>query len=694
MLCRRRESSCASCESDTEHELHEADEEGESKWTLPTIIVSGLFLAIGLLFNDFLRATPHSWAEYAVFLTPYLMVGRPVISKALRNLGWGQVFDENCLMTVATLGAVAIHELPEAAAVMVFYSLGEYLQDHSVDRSRRTIKALLRVHPDYANLHSEDGLLTVTPEEVSVGQVIVVRPGEKIPLDGQVLDGRSFVDASALTGEPVPVEASVGKKVLAGMVNGQGLLTVRVTKPFSESSVSRILELVENAASRKSRTEQFVTVFAKYYTPAVVFGALALAIVPPFVMPGQAFSAWVYRALVMLVISCPCALVISIPLGYMGGIGASARHGILVKGANFLDALANLHTVVFDKTGTLTKGVFEVTDVIPASGFERDSVLSLAAAVESYSTHPIAESVHRASPGETGAQQVANYRETPGRGVSAEVNGVEVLAGSAAFLRDAGVEVSGAEEDGQSVHGRTEVCVAVDKRFAGRIVISDELKGDARSAVEEMKRLGVRETAMFTGDGQAAAEFVAAAVGVDRFYAGLLPEDKVATLEALKKNIADPEKRKLAFVGDGINDAPVIARADVGIAMGAMGSDAAIEAADVVLMEDAPSKVATAVRIAKRTGAIVRQNVAFALGVKLLFILLSAWGLATIWEAVFADVGVALIAVLNAMRALRYTEVRSTPNSYGLWHLDPQNQFGNGEVHYDSEQVSYRCHQR
>ena len=633
-----------------------AEEEEEGKWTLPVIAVSGLLLMSGLVFRTRLQATPHRWAEYAVFLTPYIAVGWPVLLKALRNLGRGQLFDENFLMALATFGALAIRELPEAAAVMVFYSLGEYLQDRSVDRSRRTIKSLLRINPDYANVENGSELRKVSPQEVSVGETVVIKPGERVPLDGEVLDGASYVDASALTGESVPLEVLPGRTVLAGMINGQGLLRVRVAKPFSESSVSRILDLVENASSRKSRTEQFMTTFAKYYTPLVVFGALGLAIVPPLVLPGQSFSTWFYRALIMLVISCPCALVISIPLGYMGGIGASARHGILVKGANYLDALAELDTVVFDKTGTLTLGVFEVTDVVPAEGFDRESLLAIAAAVEAYSTHPIAQSIQRSCPEGREGLEVTDYTETPGRGVSARVNGSSVLAGSAVFLRDSGIATEALSLPGVNVGGGSEVFVAVGDRLAGKIVISDRIKPDARTAIVDLKRLGVRETIMLTGDAEAAAESVAAAAGIDRYFAGLLPDEKVAKFEQVRTGVPNPSRNKVAFVGDGINDAPVIARADVGMAMGAMGSDAAIEAADIVLMDGSLRKVPTAVRIAKKTRAVVRQNVAFALGVKALVLILGAWGSASIWEAVFADVGVALLAVFNAMRTLTLKE--------------------------------------
>ena len=627
----------------------EEKEEGEEEArALHLIWAAGLLLVVGLLFNQQLHRTPHSWAEYSVFLVAYLLVGGPVVRTALRNLVRGQVFDESFLMSVATVGAIAIHQLPEAVAVMLFYAVGEYFQERAVNRSRRSITALLDIRPDYANLKENGETRQVPPEEVAVGQVIVVKPGERVPLDGEVLEGTSFVDTSALTGESVPRKVEAGEKVLSGMVNTQGLLTVRVAKLYGESSVARILELVENAAARKAPTEQFITAFSRYYTPAVVFGALAVAVVPPLVVPGATFSEWIYRALVMLVISCPCALVISIPLGYFGGIGGASRRGILVKGANFLDALADLHTVVFDKTGTLTRGVFRVTRVAPYNGFSQEELLSLAAHAEAFSNHPIARSIREAYGREVPPDAVGEYQEIAGHGISAVVGGKRVLAGNDRLLHREGIVHDVCDIEG------TGVLVSVDKVFAGYIVISDELKPDAEEAVTRLKKLGIQRTVMLTGDEKSVAGRVAASLGLDAYFAELLPEDKVSKMEELQAALPDRRRQKLAFVGDGINDAPVITRADVGVAMGGLGSDAAIEAADVVLMEDKPSRLATAVEIARYTGRIVRQNVLLALGVKAFFLVVGAFGVATIWEAVFADVGVALVAIFNASRTLRY----------------------------------------
>ncbi|OIQ12649.1 heavy metal translocating P-type ATPase [Neomoorella thermoacetica] len=625
-----------------------AEEEGEEKRTLYLIVAAGLLLGVGFLFNQQLHRTPYAWAEYAVLLAAYLLVGGPVIQTAFRNLVRGQVFDENFLMSVATLGAIAIHRLPEAGAVMLFYAVGEYFQERAVNRSRRSITALLDIRPDYANLKVNGETRQVRPEEVAVGQLIIVKPGERVPLDGEVLEGTSFVDTSALTGESVPRKVEAGEKVLAGMVNTQGLLTVRVTKPYAESSVARILELVENAAGRKAPTEQFITAFSRYYTPAVVFGALAVAVVPPLVIPGATFSEWIYRALVLLVISCPCALVISVPLGYFGGIGGASRRGILIKGANFLDALAGLHTVVFDKTGTLTRGVFRVTRVVPYNGFSAEELLSLAAHAEAFSTHPIARSIQEAYGREIPPDVVGEYQEIAGHGISAVVGGKRVLAGNDRLMHREGIAHDVCDLEGTGVH------VAVDGTFAGYIIISDELKPDAKEAIARLKELGVKQTIMLTGDEESVARRVAESLGLDAYFAELLPEDKVTKVEELAACLAERRKQKLAFVGDGINDAPVITRADVGVAMGALGSDAAIEAADVVLMEDKPSRLATAVEIARYTGRIVRQNVVLALGVKAFFLALGAYGVATIWEAVFADVGVTLVAIFNASRTLRY----------------------------------------
>lgn len=634
-------------EKEEERKEGEGAEEGEES-PRRSIVISGILLAAGLLFNSHLHNTPHSWAEYAVLLPAYVLVGWKVLRTALKNLATGRVFDESFLMSVATAGAIAIHQLPEAVSVMLFYAVGEYFQERAVNRSRRSITALLDIRPQYANLVVGGEVRRVRPENVEVGQVIVVRSGERVPLDGEVVSGISFMDASALTGEPVPRKAEAGETVLAGMINGEGVLTVKVTKPFVESSVARILDLVEGAAARKAPTEQFITRFSHYYTPAVVAAAVGSAVIPPLVLEGAVFSEWVYRALVLLVISCPCALVVSIPLGYFGGIGAASRHGILVKGANFLDGLGRLHTVVFDKTGTLTKGVFRVTQVVSCNGFEEEDVLAAAAAAEMHSNHPIARSIREAYGKEVARERVSEYREVPGQGICATVDGKRVLAGNDRLMHEEGIAHTVCKVEGSGVH------VAIDGVFAGYIVISDELRADAVSAVTRLKRLGVKRIVMLTGDEEAAARRVAAALGLDAYFAELLPEEKVAKVEELKATVPDCGRHTLAFLGDGINDAPVISIADVGAAMAGPGSDAAIEAADVVLMEEAPSKLAVAVEVARNTERIVKQNVALALGVKAFFASLGVFGLAGIWEAVFADVGVALVAVFNATRALRY----------------------------------------
>ncbi|SHJ34731.1 heavy metal translocating P-type ATPase [Desulfofundulus thermosubterraneus] len=624
-------------------EAKQAGENTNGKRNLLITGISGVLLVIGFLFQEPLHQTPYSWAEYLVLLTAYLLAGREILWQALKNLGRGKVFDENFLMSLATLGAIAIHQLPEAVAVMLFYSIGEYFQERAVNRSRRSIAALLDIRPHYANLLVNGETRQVKPEEVVTGQIIVVRPGERVPLDGEVLEGVSFVDTSALTGESVPRKVERGERVLAGMINGQGLLTIKVTRPFKDSSVARILELVENAAARKAPVEKFITTFARYYTPAVVLGALALAFIPPLVVPGATLSQWLYRALIFLVISCPCALVISIPLSYFGSIGRASCQGILVKGANYLDALANLHTVVFDKTGTLTRGVFQVSRVVAQNGFQPEEVLAYAAAAEAYSTHPVAQSIRQAWGREIPPDRVSDYREIPGHGILARVAGKNVLVGGNRLLNREGIS------HGISCVEDNTVFVAIDKTLAGYIVINDEIKPDARQAIARLKALGVKNVIMLTGDEERTAHRVAEMLGMDQYYAQLLPEDKVQRVEELKANL--PARQKLAFVGDGINDAPVIARADVGVAMGGLGSDAAIEAADVVLMEDAPSKLATAMEIARHTRTIVKQNIILALGMKAFFLGLGTLGLATIWEAVFADVGVALLATLNATRA-------------------------------------------
>lgn len=613
----------------------------ENKWTIVKA-VSALFLLLsGIIFEKEIHNTPYHIAEYAVFITAYLIAGWKVITKAIKNIFRGRVFDENFLMTIATLGAFAIHQMPEAVAVMWFYVVGELFQDLAVNRSRKSIKSLLEIKPDYANLKRDGETKKVSPESVNIGDYIIVKAGEKIPLDGEITEGTSFVDTSALTGESVPRKVKEKDFALAGMINQSGLLTIKVTKLFNESSISKILELVENATSKKAQTEKFITTFAKYYTPIVVFGALLLAVIPPLFIAGQTFTEWIYRALVVLVISCPCALVISIPLGYFGGIGGASRRGILIKGSNYLDALTKVKTVVFDKTGTLTKGEFKVAEIISANGYGEEDILKYAAYAESHSNHPIAQSILEAYSKGLDNARIKNVDEISGHGIRAVVDGKEILIGNDKLLHKENIE-----HDVCNVEG-TVVYVVVDKKYAGHIIISDRIKEDAIEAVSSLKKKGIN-TVMLTGDNKYAAEIYSRKLGIDEYYAELLPQDKVEQIEKLLN-----DKSKVAFVGDGINDAPVLARADVGIAMGALGSDAAIETADVVLMTDSPSKVVTAIEVAKRTRKIVWQNIAFAMGVKLFFILLGVFGIATMWEAVFGDMGVAIIAILNAMRVMK-----------------------------------------
>jgi Zn2+/Cd2+-exporting ATPase len=558
--------------------------------------VVGLF-AIGLVFEKPLHDTPYSIAEYAVFIPAYLLSGWSVLKTAGRNILRGQFFDENFLMTLATLGAIAIHKLPEAVAVMLFYQIGELFQEAAVNRSRRSIKSLLEVRPDSANLKTPTGVQIVSPEQVQVGDWVLVKPGEKVPLDGEIVEGRSQVDTSALTGESVPRSVEVGQTVLAGMINQSGVLTVQVTKRFGESSIARILELVENAGSKKATTEKFITRFAQRYTPIVVFLSLAVATLPPLFIPGATHTEWLYRALTLLVISCPCGLVISIPLGYFGGIGGAAKRGILVKGATFLDALASVDAVVFDKTGTLTQGVFKVTQIVPAHGFEETELLRWAAIAEYHSNHPIAQSIRKAYLEPIDESEIADYQEIPGHGIQTKVGTALILAGNDRLLHLHKIQHDTCNVEGTVVH------IAVDSRYAGYIVIADELKPDAVEAVRSLKQLGMNPVMMLTGDSQAVAERVARSIGLDTFQAELLPEDKVTALESVMG-----KGLKTAFIGDGINDAPVIARANVGLAMGGLGSDAAIETADVVIMTDAPSKVAEAIQIGRKTRRIVIQN--------------------------------------------------------------------------------------
>lgn len=610
---------------------------------LPVLAVIVLF-GLGIVFEERLHNTPYSIAEYAVFIPAYLLSGWTVLKAAGRNILRGQVFDENFLMTIATLGAFAIHQLPEAVAVMLFFRIGELFQEYSVGRSRRSIKALLEIRPDSANLKIAGTTKAVPPQSVKVGDLIVVKPGEKVPLDGEILEGDSQVDTSALTGESVPRTMKVGETILAGMINKTGVLTVRVTKLFGDSSIAKILDLVENATSKKAQTEKFITQFARYYTPVVVILSLAIALLPPLLIPGATHEEWVYRALILLVISCPCGLVISIPLGYFGGVGGAAKRGILVKGSMFLDTLTAVKTVVFDKTGTLTKGVFKVSRIVPSSGFSEAELLALAAKAEVHSNHPVAQSIRDAYGQAIAESDVTDYEEIAGHGIRARVGNQTVLAGNDRLLHREKIAHDTCEVGGTIVH------MAVDGRYAGYILIADEIKDDAIQAIRDLKAIGVEKTVMLTGDNQAVAQRVAENLGLSSYMAELLPEDKVKAIETL---LSRAGKSKIAFVGDGINDAPVIARADVGMAMGGLGSDAAIETADVVIMTDAPSKVAEAIQIARKTRQIVVQNIVVAMGIKAVFILLGIVGVATLWEAVFADVGVALLAILNASRVLK-----------------------------------------
>ena len=610
----------------------------KQKKTLWRILASAAFFAAALL-------GPWSgWLRLAVFLVPYIVIGYDVLWKAVRNISHGQVFDENFLMSLATVGAFFIGEYAEAVAVMLFYQVGELFQSYAVGRSRRSIAALMDIRPDYANLERDGQLCQVDPEEVEVGQTIVIRSGERIPLDGVILTGSSSLDTAALTGESVPRDVAPGDAVISGCINGGGLLRVQVTRSYGQSTVARILDLVENASGKKARAEHFITRFARYYTPAVVIAAAALALVPPLLL-GGGWSSWLRRALIFLVISCPCALVISVPLSFFGGIGGASRQGILVKGGNYLEALAKTKVLVFDKTGTLTQGTFQVTEVRPASGVDGDHLLELAALAEGGSNHPIAQSLQAAWKGKDTRDRVTEFEEIPGMGVRAVVDGATVWAGNSRLMEKAGaaMEASAANQGGTVIH------LAVGSDYQGSILISDSLKPDAAETIRLLKARGIR-TVMLTGDSLEAGQAAAQRLGMDEVHTRLLPEDKVHIVERLLAE--KPSGSTLAFVGDGVNDAPVLSRADVGIAMGGLGSDAAIEAADVVLMDDQPHKIVDAMDISRRTLKIVRQNVIFALGVKALVLLMGAWGAANLWEAVFADVGVSVIAILNASRAL------------------------------------------
>ena len=612
------------------------------------IIVGAVIYAAAILIDIF--AGINHWIVFGIFLVSFLIIGGDVIWKALRNIARGRIFDENFLMLIATVGAFVLQDYREGVAVMLFYQVGELFQSYAVNRSRKSISELMDIAPEFANVMRGGKLETVDPEEVEVGETIVVKPGEKIPLDGVVLEGTSFLDTSALTGESVPREVQPESSVLSGCINNTGVLTIEVTKEFEDSTVAKILDLVENASSRKANAENFITKFARYYTPVVVIAAVLLAVIPPLFLGMnslEVWSEWVRRALTFLVISCPCALVISIPLGFFGGIGGASKWGVLVKGSNYLEALAKAEVVVFDKTGTLTKGTFQVTEVHP-NGMSEEELLELTAYAEYHSNHPIATSIETAYGKEIQPERLGLVEEIAGHGIEAQIDGRTVYAGNAKLMELKQIPF-------EPVHAvGTIVYVAVEQQYAGYLLITDEVKEDAKEAIAKLKHLGIKKTVMLTGDRKSVAEQVANELGIDEVHSDLLPADKVEQMERL---FAEKSKKgKLVFVGDGINDAPVLARADIGIAMGALGSDAAIEAADIVIMNDKPSRIATVMGISRKTLNIVIQNISLAFIVKFAALVLGAFGMATLWEAVFADVGVAVLAILNAIRALRYNE--------------------------------------
>lgn len=602
------------------------------------IIIGAIFFIVAIVID-----TNIEWLNIALYLISYIIVGGDIVKRAVRNIFKGKVFDENFLMSIATIGAMLIGEYPEGIAVMLFYQVGELFQSYAVDKSRRSIADAMDIRPDYANVKMGDEVIKVDPDEVQIGDIIVIKPGERVPLDGKVIEGNSMVDTSALTGESVPREVEVGHEILSGCINVNGVITAEVTKEYGESTVSKILDLVENASSKKSQSEQFITKFARYYTPIVVIIAVFLAIIPPLVIDGATFSDWIYRALTFLVVSCPCALVVSIPLSFFGGIGGASRKGILVKGSNYLEALAEAEIIVFDKTGTLTKGVFNVQEVHP-EGVSKEELLELTAYAESYSNHPISNSLKQAYGKEIDNGRISDVEEVSGHGVFATVDGKKVSAGNIKLMKKLNIPCYEGEVVGTVVH------VGIDDKYAGYIVIADEAKEDSARAIMELKEAKIKQTVMLTGDTKNVASKVAKQLGLDKVYSELLPGDKVEKVEELLAQKS--AKGKLAFVGDGINDAPVLARADIGIAMGGLGSDAAIEAADIVIMTDEPSKIATAIKVSKKTLRIAHQNTVFSIGIKIIVLILSAFGIATMWAAIFADVGVTIIAVLNAFRAL------------------------------------------
>ena len=608
------------------------------------IIIAFILFLVSMIFNF-----NNEWINNILFIISYLIVGFEIIKKALRNIIRGKVFDENFLMTIATIGAFGIGEYPEAVAVMLFYQVGELFQSYAVDKSRKSISSLMDIRPDFANVEKEGKIEKVDPDDVEVGDIIVVKPGEKVPLDGYVIEGKSSLDTKALTGESLPRSVTEGEEILSGCINLNGVLRVETTKEYGQSTVSKILDLVENASSKKSKSENFITKFARYYTPIVVIIALFLAIVPPLLIDGATFSDWIYRALSFLVVSCPCALVISIPLSFFGGIGGASKMGILIKGSNYLEAISKAEIVVFDKTGTLTQGNFEVQKIV-AINISQEELLKTVAYAENYSNHPISLSVKNAYSRKINETDIQSTQELSGMGIVAKIWDKDIIVGNEKLMKEKEVKFSKTDDIG------TVLYVAIDNKYVGYILIADKIKDDAKIAIESLKKNNVKKTVMLTGDKKSVGEYVAQKLGIDKVYTELLPDGKVKKVEKLLKEKS--ENGKLVFVGDGINDAPVLALADIGIAMGGLGSDAAIEAADVVIMTDEPSKIVNTIKLSKKTMKIVKENIVFAIFVKVLILILSALGLSTMWEAVFADVGVSVIAIINALRVLRVKNIK------------------------------------
>lgn len=604
-----------------------------------------ILIALALFILALTVKFENEWINNCIFVLSYVIVGFEVLVNAIKHIFKGKVFDENFLMSIATIGAFAIGEYPEAVSVMLFYQVGELFQNYAIDKSRKSITSLMDIRPDYANKYVDGKIEKVNPTEVQIGDIIVIKPGEKVPLDGCVIEGKTTLDTKALTGEALPREVAEGNEVLSGCINLNGTIKVKVTKKFGESTVSKILDLVENASSKKAKSENFITKFAEYYTPVVVTIALALAIIPPFVMQNQTFSEWLYRALSFLVVSCPCALVISIPLSFFGGIGGASKRGILIKGGNYLEALSKTEVVVFDKTGTLTEGTFEVQEVkVVDKEITKEELLKLAAYAEHYSNHPIAGSVKKAYAKEIDEKQIANSHELSGLGIEVEIEDRHVLVGNEKLMQERNIDFEKAKEIGTALY------ISIDGKYAGYILIADKIKEDAKITIATLKKRGIKQTVMLTGDRKEVGEAVAKEIGIDKVYTELLPDGKVEKIEELVKQKS--EQGKLAFVGDGINDAPVLAISDIGIAMGGLGADSAIEAADVVIMTDEPSKIIDAIKISKKTMRIVKQNIVFAIAVKVAVLILAAFGISTMWQAVFADVGVSVLAILNALRIL------------------------------------------